>query len=193
MKVQNSGRAASVCIAVLLAFVIVPSGCLLNGAARASGSTLQKEDGHSAGYCETCVAKAYGAFCVCDANGRTYDVCAACFVRKDGCADLYLLQDAANGIQLAAEGREMKSFVIDTVYWFVSERCANTEVLFKRIPVRAIYEQQGTLQTIGDDSMHARLIWAESWTAGNVFEKQLLRAREYCERRLDNSNHVSYH
>jgi len=148
-KIPNAGRTIAGCIAALLLLAIAPAACSANGGIRPSGDTV------------TSVAGAYGAFCVSDAKGRTFDVCAACFVQEDGYADLYLVKDASDDARLTAESWETESLEIDAVRWFVGERCAGAEVLFKHLPLRAVYEQPGTLQTIGTGGAPARLIWAK--------------------------------
>jgi len=159
MKTQNTARTTVVCIAAFFILIMVPISCSVIGTERPAGSILP--NGHAAGNSEAC-AGAYGAFCICDAKGRTFDVCAACRVREDGCADLYLLQGTAADAWLTAESEKPDSLVIDAVRWFVCEGSANTAAFFERIPVCAVYEQGGTLQTIGADHASARLIWAES-------------------------------
>ena len=158
MKRHESGTLLSYCIVALLAAIVVPVGCSIIGLLHPAVSDEWKiADNDAGGYGE-----AYGAFCVCDARGHTYEVCAACYLQEDSCADLYLLQDTPGSKWHTMIDDRPDSLTIEGVRWFVCEEGMNPSVLKQKISVRTIYVQSGTLQTLGINAAFAKRIWAES-------------------------------
>jgi hypothetical protein len=112
--------------------------------------------------CRDTYCAAYGNFCVYDERGRVFDVHAAFYLDEDGYADLYLLKNSPEHDWLAAEDGKADSLTIRTYRWMVSDERLNPGGWPGMVLVRAVYAQDGTLQTIGKGAISARLIWAGS-------------------------------
>lgn len=161
MKNENAGKTTNLYILALLVLIVAPVACSIIGGICPDGPIRSGEHGNSANGSET-YAGAYGAFRICDADGRAFDVCAACRLRKDGSADLYLVQRDAEYDWLTAGGKEPDSLEIADARWFVCDEGGDAGAFLQKIPVRAVYMRTGTLQTVGTGNAPARLIWAES-------------------------------
>lgn len=158
MKRHESGTMLSYCIVALLAAIIVPVSCSVIGLLHPSVADSWRNASGDADGCN----ESYGAFCICDASGHTYEVRAACHLQDDSCADLYLLQDTPGCAWLMMTDSQPNSLTIEDVRWFVCEEGLSSRTWRRRITVRAVYIQSGTFQTLGTNTASARLIWAES-------------------------------
>ncbi len=161
MKTWNHEKTAAVCVSALMIVALAACALFENGAGCSSGCTGQIGHGRAPENSDA-YAGTYGAFCVCDAKGRSFDLYATCVFREDGCVDLYILKDVRSVTRLIGKTGETEPFMINGVHWFVSEKRLDTRTFFEGIPVGAVYEQNGTLQTIGAADVPSRLIWAKS-------------------------------
>jgi hypothetical protein len=161
MNMRGAGKTMDHCIVILLVGILIPVCASVIGILHPADTPAMhgyKEATKSlGGYCAS-----YGAFYVRDADGKTFEVCAACRLCEDSCAELYIPESTQGAVRFNINSRGPESLTIDGARWFVCNAGTRMQDWLAGVPVRAVYVQSGTLQTLGADASTARLIWTET-------------------------------